>query len=359
LTVRPPTQYLIVRSVFTSPDEDDDFSDYPEADDSSAHTKRYIPPTNDQITLPRINLIDINGDYFPSLLTLKILNSFDRSKYILVLVSPSTSTARLLSIADFRRHQQRRSTQDRHKKNKAKEIQITWNIGESDLMYRLKRSGEYLSSGYRVSIIIGARKNMLTRNRAERDELLTTIRTTLKPFGKEWRETTGGFPSMELWFEPLQSATVEEEKEDVPATTMDTTVTGDDKRISREELKTSSLLNRDARKKLLNDAEQAYMESHPQKQVAEQTSPEEYWEKLASVEPSKGKKPVELKKEIRKPLEQPSREVVAAREQEFNVADPERLRKQKEMESKLRNVATQFSKLGTGGSILGRLGKKH
>jgi translation initiation factor IF-3 len=354
----------------------------------------YTPQTNQNITLETINLIDLKGNVFPSLSTRQVVSSFDHTNYILVLVSPTTATARLFTIATYRRHvyKIRQALQESQKDIQAKELPLTWNIGEGDLAYRLKRCQEYLSEGRRVNIIIGARKAKLTRDYTQRHALVKQIKDALAPFGKEWRDMTGGFPSVELWFEGIKTRecrtitesdietaggvatqqaeqttteqTEESEKsldksvEDVVA---DETIRDappnkrNDKTLSHEDLLASrtNLLDKGKRRALRAAANAAYLAANPAPKP-EKASPEKFWESLARVSQPK---PESVEEPKTTELEQPSEEVLAAIRDEF-ILPEEKRRMQVETERKLRSVANQFSKLGRGSSILGGLGLK-
>jgi len=164
--------------------------------------KRFsLPKTNQLINLKTINYIDGEGQFHRNMPLAQALQSFSRDTHTLVLVDELTSTCRLFTNKDYNNHLENLRRQHKAENISAKELQITWNVGDSDLQYRLTGAIKHLKNGGRVNIILGARKVKLVRTRQQREELLGKIRDTLAPYGTEWREMTGGFPNAELWFQ--------------------------------------------------------------------------------------------------------------------------------------------------------------
>src|SRR5208282_5378160 len=168
----------------------------------SAKKHKYQPTINDQILFEEINYIDLEGKSHPNIPLSKVLKSFarEKSKYTLVLVQPKTATCRLFLTKDYAEHIKKARLTTQQNLVTVKQLQLTWNIGDNDLMYRLRRAAKLLEQGCRLDIILGARKAKLVRDRGQRDEMLAKIRETFAPYGYEWRTMSGGFPNAELWF---------------------------------------------------------------------------------------------------------------------------------------------------------------
>lgn len=228
-----------------------------------------------------------------------------------------------------------------------KELQITWNVGDNDLTYRLQRAIKHLQNGSRVSIILGARKSKLVRDRNARQAMLDKIRETLRPYGTEWREMTGGFPNAELWFQgsvkPKEDTGI---MEDTTGKIPSTIIGGDSKYISREELQAGreKFKGKGSRRVLRQEADMAFRNSMDSSDM--KASAQLYWEQLPVTK--SGKTPTNesgTSKSVKEEYDNAA--------SEFNQSDPAKLQKQQETQERLRSVASQFSKLGTGKSLFG------
>jgi translation initiation factor IF-3 len=363
--------------------------------------RMFLPPINRDIEHPIITFIDIDGKVHMDQSLSTILQGFSVEKYTLVLVDPTSKTARLLTNSDYKRHID--ELREKHKTITApsKEIQITWNVGDNDLMYRLNRVIPHLQRGARVNIILGARKVKLVRTRLQRDELLKKIREILEPYAVEWREMTGGFPNAELWFQGQSKGTSaaeetgmdeddiqeeEEEEEEVEAEEQEeetdkdenenededgeAKLNPDDPTIPWEQLQEirAKFKGRKNRQAARESADKAFEQATG---TSNESISEAYWKQLAipiaqtstrasSKKHSKQEEPPQQKVDHRarkaaamKAAEQArlaelQGKVVSENQEEANVA-----------QQKLRSVVTQFSKLGGTKSLFGsKLGRR-
>jgi translation initiation factor IF-3 len=334
----------------------------------------FTPPTNDRITLPLITYIDGEGNRHENMRTAHILKSFDRKRHVLVLVNPALCICRLFRISEFMTHSRRIVAQTmaaarRNDTGEAKELQITWNVGDNDLVYRLQRITGYLQEGKRVSIIVGARKAKLVRNRAQRDAMIQKIRDTLSPYGREWRDMTGGFPNLELWFEGHSAAKDGQHVREAggpksqsqspdPAAHAPPSLGTDEDRMSREELQVAraNFKGKHARSRLRQEANKAYSQQ-TQKQTPLQSS-QSYWEQL-SLHTPKDQRPrpppdaSQASQSQKKKPGPPDPRAIAEKIAELNGPDAEKLEKRRASQARLQSLAAQFSKLAVGKSILG------
>jgi len=192
-------------------EEDEDYDEDEERDNELlARMKRRqgsnLAITNNDILFPTLNYIDETGKYHSDVPKEQIMPRIAASRksdtpLVLVLVAPRQRIARIFPIKEYQAHLKRARDQARFNKLAVKSIQLTWNISESDLDYRLKRGVDDLKKGHRLDIMLGARKAKLMRDRDERDAMLEKIRNTFEPWGYEWTKMSGGFPNAELWFQ--------------------------------------------------------------------------------------------------------------------------------------------------------------
>jgi len=162
--------------------------------------------TNNDILYRTLNYIDETGKFHSDVPKEQIMSHIAASRksnapLVLVLVAPKQRIARILTVKEYQAHLKRARDQARLNKLAVKSIQLTWNISESDLDYRLKRGVEDLKRGHRLDIMLGARKAKLMRDKDERVAMLEKIRKTFEPWGYEWTKMSGGFPNAELWFQ--------------------------------------------------------------------------------------------------------------------------------------------------------------
>jgi len=157
-----------------------------------------------------------------------VINSFDRSKYILLCVNPSVvsqnepPTCLLTSIAHFLERERREAeaaalTHLKKQKKPAittRVLEFTWAISEHDLAHKMKKMGEFMQKGCRVEVIVGTRKGMTKVKAEQAKELIAKIRETGVKFGKEWKKEDGALGAQfTLFFEgkaPVKSGGEEE-----------------------------------------------------------------------------------------------------------------------------------------------------
>jgi hypothetical protein len=292
----------------------------------------------------------------------------------------------------------------------AKELQITWNVGDNDLMYRLNKAIRHLSKGGRMNIILGARKVKLVRTRHQREEMLAKIRETLAPCATEWREMTGGFPNAELWFqgiasknntgkesgmedEDMEEEDEEEEEDDNEEEEVDADEVkeeveeGEDTaeadtdeskldpldptKISWEEFQANraKFKGKANRKALRAEAEKAFEKTTAT--TGTTINSDEYWKQLvntstANTPPAKlsTPPPTDSKKSNKTPKQTKvdQEEALKAAEQARLAELSGRVGSRKEVERaqiKIQSVAAQFSKLGASKSMFGsKIGRK-
>jgi translation initiation factor IF-3 len=327
------------------------------------------PIINEFIKPDIINFIDANGQYHKMVKKAEVLASFDQATFTLVEVNARSNTCRLFTTVEFKEHLKR--IEESEQTITPKEIQMTWNIGEYDLKYRMDRAIKAMSRGGRCSLIIGARNPKLVRTKLERQEMLTAIRETLRPYGFEWREMSGGFPNAELWFQGYSQSRrakdsgVEMELAETPVADtvkpIDAKILGnDDDFISREVFQASrtKLKGKAERSALRQEAARAF--ERTQVPTATKLSPS-YWEQYAT--PTSQEQPSSIPNHLSKetktlpgsaPKELSDAEAAAARRAELNqTPNLAKQEIQKETQEKLRSVAAQFSKIGAKKSLFG------
>jgi translation initiation factor IF-3 len=342
----------------------------------SAKKHKYQATINDQILFDKINYIDLEGKSHPDTPLSKVLKSFakEKKKYVLVLVQPKTATCRLFLTKDYAEHVKKARLTAQQNRITVKQLQLTWNIGDNDLMYRLQRAAKLLEQGCRLDIILGSRKAKLVRDRGQRDEMLAKIRETFAPYGYEWRTMSGGFPNAELWFQGYSEKVKRLKADEIAAKearVLQLSTEGersiaetDDLNLSNEEYQPGSFKVRE-RRDVLREADEEYEKLFPERVKNAATGM--YWEELVTSSTT-GNKDTSLTENLtqskmntsnvgsanekeKKDKVAPSYDDLKA---EFDGSlDPAKLKQQRDAQAKLQSMATRFAKIGSK-SMFGR-----
>jgi translation initiation factor IF-3 len=319
----------------------------------SHKNKSFKPATNKQIPFETINYIDLDGKYHSKVALATVLQSFSSrvSEVTLALVDPDTATCRLFLTKHYHDHMKKMKKKVETDEVSVKTVQLTWNIGDNDLDYRLRRAVKHLGQGGRLDIMFGARKAKLVRTRAQRESLLERIRATLGPYGYEWKEMTGGFPNAEMWFQGVVSSktkpssdtsaaadaagvTASTPEAGIPAVNPE--ILGDDKTpLTRGEFK-RGFRNREEQQK---QAATEYRKAFPT--VNGEAASRAYWEKLAT---SASDKTLPSKSAL-------SPVTASSKKTENNESEPSNVAMSQD---KLRSVAAQFAKIGGSKSLFSK-----
>ena len=324
--------------------------------------------TNERILFDTINYIDLEGKYHEKVPLASVLESFAKRKsdFTLVLVDANTATCRLFRRKEYEEHI-RALRNGQEGPPSIKTLQISWNMGDNDLQYRLKKAVKYLQEESRVDIILGAKKAKLTRDRAEREAMVVMIRTTLAPYGYEWKRMSGGFPNAELWFQgfskkekPTRTSATMEPAGDSPVSVDWVNDLGEDKsRLSREELAAGRFQRRS--KSLRREADRDYRKAFPG--ASSDAASEMYWKNLAvpnareretSIPKSSPKETIMSAK--RKNTEETKDQATARLSELEERLGTSEMKQQQKAQEKLKSVASQFTKLGSKSMFGGKLG---
>ena len=344
----------------------------------SVRDDKSTPIINENILFEKVNYIDLEGKFQADVSTESILEGINLHKHVLVLVASEQRTARLFLKKDFEQHRVKSKQSQRKsgagKTAKARQMQITWNIGDNDLHHRLRKASEYLKKGDRLDLILGARKSKLTRDKDQRDAMLATIRKTLEPYGYEWMKMSQKFPNVELWFQgydpkkkeelataildPTPTPDQEQQPQSNPEGTNSTTdaevdISGqDDRYLSEEEAEASTFRVRDRKQQLLEAEEKWKALFGPKYQD------DPYWKLLSDPNykppdpapfPPKPPPPEEKEKaKEKKPRKDKNHDVEAVKAEFDRKMSAEKLATQQRELERLKTVATQFARLGSG-----------
>ncbi|GBC97907.1 Translation initiation factor IF-3 [bacterium HR17] len=114
---------------------------------------------NEQIRIPRVLVIDENGQKLGVMDTRDALR-LARSKGLdLIEVAPHARppVCRIMDYGKFKYQQQKRAKEARKHHKELKEIRLTPQISEHDLMHRVRSAEEFLQEGHRVRVFMQVR----------------------------------------------------------------------------------------------------------------------------------------------------------------------------------------------------------
>ncbi len=114
---------------------------------------------NEQIRIPKVLVIDENGQKLGVMDTRDALR-LARSKGLdLIEVAPHTRppVCRIMDYGKFKYQQQKRAKEARKHQKELKEIRLTPQMSEHDLLYRVKNAEEFLREGHKVRVFMQVR----------------------------------------------------------------------------------------------------------------------------------------------------------------------------------------------------------
>ncbi|MFH1509419.1 MAG: translation initiation factor IF-3 [bacterium] len=120
---------------------------------------------NDQIRVPRVKVIDENGEMIGEIETSAALQMAKEKELDLIEVSPNANPP-VTKILDFGSYQYRQKKQERKHKSKQKKfeikgVRISMRISDNDFNFKVKQANNFLDQGHkvRVELIVKGREN--------------------------------------------------------------------------------------------------------------------------------------------------------------------------------------------------------
>ncbi|KAH0547559.1 hypothetical protein FGG08_000284 [Glutinoglossum americanum] len=132
-------------------------------------------PRDEEIPASHVHLVDENGTFHPPTPLRKILTSFDRKLYNLVVVSSiesgRTPICKIISRRELRDRERAKPTKNRA--NVVKQLELNWAIDSNDLGHRLNKMQEFLEKGMKVEVILASKRK---GRKASVEEAATVVR---------------------------------------------------------------------------------------------------------------------------------------------------------------------------------------
>ncbi|CEO58898.1 putative translation initiation factor IF3 [Penicillium brasilianum] len=135
-----------------------------------------------------VQLVDEEQNLTPPRRLAEVLDSFDRSKFFLLQVSPAEGerppVCKILNKMEAKQHEKAKAKSAKVGKVQTKQIELNWAIDAHDLSHRLKQLTNFLEKGRKVEVI-------LKRKRGKRPPTVDEVKQAIQSVLDTTREAGG------------------------------------------------------------------------------------------------------------------------------------------------------------------------
>ncbi|KAJ5226229.1 hypothetical protein N7468_007454 [Penicillium chermesinum] len=161
-----------------------------------------MPIADEAIKAPWVQLVDAAGDLeAPERLSV-ILNSFDRSKYFLVQVSPGEGDnppiCKILNKLEYKAREKAKEKAAKASKKLLKEMEFNWAIDAHDLQHRLRQLASFVEKGRRVEILLTRKKHKRAPTVEEIKQVMQGVLDTVREAGGTQIKAMEGEPGKQV-----------------------------------------------------------------------------------------------------------------------------------------------------------------
>jgi translation initiation factor IF-3 len=133
-------------------------------------------PINNKITASELRVIGQNGNMLGVMTLAQALRAADDEGLDLVLISP-TATPPVAKIIDYGKYRFELSRKEKDAKKvqktaKVKEVQLSLNIQENEIVFKMKNARRFIEEGNKVKVCINRIKGRNTQNAGKGIEIL-------------------------------------------------------------------------------------------------------------------------------------------------------------------------------------------
>ncbi|WWC59268.1 uncharacterized protein I303_101818 [Kwoniella dejecticola CBS 10117] len=158
-----------------------------------------------------VQLVDPESNHLLDPQSLRsVLNTYDQSTHTLVLVNieKEVPIVKLINKLEERKKERESEEKARLKKRMSieeKEVQISWQSAQGDLLHKLNLAKTLLEKGDRVQVVFANRKRGENVGESKKNEIIGTFHEELEQVGKKWKddETKGNIHV--LYYNPLET----------------------------------------------------------------------------------------------------------------------------------------------------------
>lgn len=143
-------------------------------------------PWDEHIKAWSIHLVDEDGKLSDPKQTFDVLDTMDRKTHTLITVAmPGTQDAgpripvcKIMSKKDLHESEKAQKKKKTNPSQTVKTLELNWAIDGNDLAHRLEKMKTFLAKGYRVDIVMAAKKRGRKATMEEAQSLIKAIRET-------------------------------------------------------------------------------------------------------------------------------------------------------------------------------------
>jgi len=155
-------------------------------------------PINTRITAPEIRVIGNDGEMLGVMTTAQALRLSDDADLDLVLISPQAKppVAKIMDYGKYKFEATRKEKETR-KQNvvKIKEVQLSLNIQENEIAFKMKHAIEFINKGNKVKVCINRIRGRATQNADKGVEILKKFAADMAEIADiDQAITKGGIP---------------------------------------------------------------------------------------------------------------------------------------------------------------------
>ncbi|KAJ5450125.1 uncharacterized protein N7458_006574 [Penicillium daleae] len=149
-----------------------------------------------------VQLVDEEQNLMPPRRLAEVLDSFDRSKFFLLQVSPAESerppVCKILNKMEAKQHEKAKAKSAKVAKVQTKQIELNWAIDAHDLSHRLKQLTNFLEKGRKVEVIMKRKKAKRAPTVDEIKQVIQSVLDTTREVGATQVKAMEGEPGKQV-----------------------------------------------------------------------------------------------------------------------------------------------------------------
>ncbi|WWC67759.1 uncharacterized protein I206_101671 [Kwoniella pini CBS 10737] len=158
-----------------------------------------------------VQLVDPETNHLLEPQTLRsILSTYDQNTHTLVLVNIEKEIPIVKLINKVEERQKERESEEKARLKKRmsieeKEVQISWQSAQGDLLHKLNLAKSLLEKGDRVQVVFANRKRGENIGENKKQEIISTFHEELEQIGKKWKDDEIKGSIHVLFYNPLET----------------------------------------------------------------------------------------------------------------------------------------------------------
>ncbi|KAF3398569.1 hypothetical protein F1880_005927 [Penicillium rolfsii] len=149
-----------------------------------------------------VQLVDEQQNLMPPRRLVEVLDSFDRSKFFLLQVSPAEAdrppVCKILNKMEAKQHEKAKMKSAKVGKVQTKQIELNWAIDAHDLSHRLKQLTNFLEKGRKVEVIMKRKKAKRSPTVDEIKQVIQSVLDTTREAGGTQVKAMEGEPGKQV-----------------------------------------------------------------------------------------------------------------------------------------------------------------